>query len=683
MKIENVIDDLYANNASKLRKICNKKLIRFGGLSDLDYDDFYSRINYEIAISRKNYNPEIVKNPMNYIYGIINFAIKKEMSHRNRYKRQADRLSSSLEMPIGDGDELVLGDTLASNFCLEDEVINQMEVYSPKVQNFLNGLTSIQKIILKLKLDKIPVSKIKRILNLSDKEYENQMEQIKSFDNIKSLYSDNNDSKYDEEGKNMITKNVTTTKEKSKPGQISITTIGLQIRKNKLLFNHPLQRESEQWSPLMKGNLISDILQGNPLPELIFAEQIIDGTDITWDLDGKQRCTTAYSFLKDGFKISKNIERWMIEYQAPILDEEGNPKLNEHGIPLCEIKKFDIREKRYSELPEELQEQFDNYNFQVTKYLNCTSEDIAYHIARYNAGKPMTAPQKGILKLGEKFAETVKSITKMPFFKEIGGYKVSEFKNGTINRVVIESVMAANYLNNWKKTQEEMCEYIRENATTNDFEQFEDMVDRLQQVITDETANMFDSKDSFLWFGLFAKFSKIETDDKKFIEFMTEFSKSLHSKKINGVSFDDLNGRSTKDKNVVIGKINHLDTLMCEFIGAKDTSAVNNEDNILKFVQQNVAKEIEQDDIELYEDCLNDLTLSLDKDVMLIERQNHYSLVALMAYACKCDKDIYMNNWLPKFLGENKSYIKDQRENYIHMKQDFSKYIDKIERIGA
>ena len=412
----------------------------------------------------------------------------------------------------------------------------------------------------------------------------------------------------------------------------------------KLLFNHPLQRESEQWSPLMKGNLISDILQGNPLPELVFAEQVIDGIDITWDLDGKQRCTTVYSFSKDGFRISKNIERWMIEYQALILDEARNPKLNEHGIPLYEIKEFDIREKRYSELPEELQEQFDNYNFQVTKYLNCTSEDIAYHIARYNAGKPMTAPQKGILKLGEKFAETVKSITKMTFFREIGGYKVSEFKNGTINRVVIESVMAANYLNNWKKTQEEMCEYIRENATTNDFEQFEDMVDRLQQVITDETANMFDSKDSFLWFGLFAKFSKIETDDKKFIEFMTEFSKSLHSKKVNGISFDDLNGRSTKDKNVVIGKINHLDTLMCEFIGAKDTSAANNKDNILKFVQQNVAKEIEQDDIELYEDCLNDLTLSLDKDVMLIERQNHYSLVALMAYACKCDKDIYVNN---------------------------------------
>ena len=29
-------------------------------------------------------------------------------------------------------------------------------------------------------------------------------------------------------------------------------------------------------------------------------------------------------------------------------------------------------------------------------------------------------------------------------------------------------------------------------------------------------------------------------DDKKFVEFMAEFTQSLHNKKVNGVSFDDL-----------------------------------------------------------------------------------------------------------------------------------------------
>ena len=142
--------------------------------------------------------------------------------------------------------------------------------------------------------------------------------------------------------------------------------------------------------------------------------------------------------------------------------------------------------KKYSELPAELQERFHDYTFEVTQYLNCSSEDISYHIARYNEGKPMTQSQKGMAYLGEEFASMVKSISSMDFFKDKGGYKVSEFRNGTINRVVVESIMASNFLEDWKKQQEELCDYIRENATAEDFEQFEEMVERLSAVVNDD-----------------------------------------------------------------------------------------------------------------------------------------------------------------------------------------------------
>ncbi|MCQ4991631.1 hypothetical protein NE599_22050, partial [[Clostridium] symbiosum] len=69
-----------------------------------------------------------------------------------------------------------------------------------------------------------------------------------------------------------------------------------------------------------------------------------------------------------------------------------------------EKQEFDIRGKKYSELPEELQDRFKEYNFEIVQYLNCSSEDIAYHIARYNEGKLMTVSQKGLTRLGEKFA---------------------------------------------------------------------------------------------------------------------------------------------------------------------------------------------------------------------------------------------------------------------------------------
>jgi len=59
----------------------------------------------------------------------------------------------------------------------------------------------------------------------------------------------------------------------------------------------------------------------------------------------------------------------------------------------------------------------------------------------------------------------VKEIAAMPFFTDRGGYKMAEFKNGTVNRVVVESIMAINFLKDWKKQQEEMCFYMKEHST--------------------------------------------------------------------------------------------------------------------------------------------------------------------------------------------------------------------------
>lgn len=93
----------------------------------------------------------------------------------------------------------------------------------------------------------------------------------------------------------------------------------------------------------MKGNLVSDILQGNKLHPLIFAEQVINGIPIIWDLDGKQRCTNAYTFSKNGYKVSKTIRRWMIKYQTIEKDEHGNDVLDENGFPIAVNAEFDIR----------------------------------------------------------------------------------------------------------------------------------------------------------------------------------------------------------------------------------------------------------------------------------------------------------------------------------------------------
>lgn len=563
--MEEILNRYYENNARKLHKVVNSILSKFGGIEDKDYQDFYSLANEVFVDVMKKYDYE--QSFDGFLYSCLSKKIRTEITRRNRIKRLADRNAVSIDTPVNE-DNSAIGDLLPASSNVEEEIFDRRGVCEDeKIEQYFNSLSKIQREILELKMKDVPVCKIKEILSLTDKQYESHCAEMKSFKNISVLYTNETLGYLGEDKRMNVEESITQTMENCKTDKISIASIIKRIDRHMIRFDHPLQRESDQWSPSMKGNLISDILQGNKLHPLIFAEQIINGVPIIWDLDGKQRCTNAYSFAKNGYKISRNIRRWMIQYQTIKKGENGDEILDSNGFPIAVNAEFDIRGKRFTDLPEELQDRFLDYGFNYDQYLNCSEEDIAYHIERYNDGKPMTTSQKGITKLGTEYAEIVKSISSMPFFKDMGGYKVSEFKNGAIYRVVVESIMATNYLEDWKKKQEDMCRYIKNNATVAEFDSFEDMIERLEKVMTDDVSDMFDSRDSFIWFGLFARFIKIGINDEKFIDFMTEFTRSLHGTYIDHVSFDDLNRKSTKDKNVVIGKMNHLEKLMYQYLG--------------------------------------------------------------------------------------------------------------------
>lgn len=720
--MKGVLEDLYKNNAKNLYLMVDKILASIGGSYYNDKDEFYAEASEVLADIVVNHRYDGNKgNFKGYLYGALRNAILDIIKKQNTLKRKADKLAISLESPVSQEGSMTIGDSLCSDF----DIIKELEemggvLWEENIEKYLKGLTKIQRDILALKMQEMTSEQIKSCLHISNKQYEQNMHEIKSFEHVSVLH-DPSKSKLNLEKECKKSMCIQQTLEKSKPDKMSIHSIVKKMDKRTIRFDHPLQRSSDQWSPVMKGNLISDILQGNPLPELVFAEQVVNGIAIIWDLDGKQRCTNAYAFIKDHYRISRNIRRWMIEYQSQVVDENKQIVVDENNFPVYERKEFDIRGKKFSDLPEELQEKFQDYNFEITQYLNCDSDDIAYHIARYNEGKPATVSQKGLIRLGEEFAVAVKSISNMQFFKDIGGYKVSEFKNGTINRVVVESIMASYYILDWKKKQEDMCDYIKKNASMSDFEQFEDNVHRLEKVMIDEVSDMFDSRDSFLWFGLFSRFIQICNEDHLFISFLKELKQSLHTKKVEGVSFDELNVKSTKDKVVIQTKMKHLETLLREYLGTKqqktdmtidisnmqwekyvqsfvnadltyslqisdeekkilalrtvmfmNSQSVLNTESINEYIIQHSITNEEMENILLYMDMLNSWSLEL-KGGFAITPYSIPSLIRVTQYALT--KDIedpimieLLNQWAKHF---PKSYNTEQMYDlYLHMKND-------------
>lgn len=419
------------------------------------------------------------------------------------------------------------------------------------------------------------------------------------------------------------------------------------------------------WKPIVDGLSVT-ILTDDYISPIILAEEDSGQIHI---VDGGSR-TAAFQMIRFGnYKIKSSVENPIIPYKKLVKDENGKIKF--------EDAEFDIRNKTFDQFPKELQKKFDEYQIETVIHEHCNKEKIATYMIRYNTRKNFTANQKQFLYV-PKFAEQIRDITKRSFFVNNCDIKDSEKENGILERTVTESVMITNYKDNWNKNGKKIATYINDNATEEQFEKLNNNIARLENIVTDDTKSLFNAKDSFIWFAFFENFTKLGFDDNKFAEFLRAFVNGLRNKSVDGKLFDKADEvGSTKDKSVILSKLHILETLMYEFLNIKKEDL--KEIDVLEFVKENVNSEINNDDIELYNDCLDSMTVELDQNNRLLNKQNKPSLLAVVAYACNEDKDYYMEEWFEKFANNHNTYIVNQKENFEMMKDSFENYLSKME----
>ena len=693
---EKLLQSYYADNAKKLHKLVDGILKRFGGIYQKDCDDFYSLANEVLANLCKTYDGK--QNFDAYVYSCLSNKIKTEMTRRNRQKRQADRLAESIDRPLTEDGNTKLGDIIPSAFDLEKTVLDKSGISSDeKVEKYLKSLTKRQRQVAELIIQGANPGEIKEKLGLTNKQYETAVLGMKEHDKIRYLIRRTSSCKYIEKNKEdkniMETENkvVTSTAEKTKSTSYSVSSICKKLARHQIRDNHVLQRKSGQWNNLFKSELISDILQGKSLTQIIISEEIKDDVVMLWLIDGLQRCTNIEDFVNNAFAISRNVQIYNITYQTEKKDENGEIICNKDGFPVPEIKTFDIRGKKFSQLPEELRDKFMDYQIPVLLNLNCTKKEIAYDIARFNRCRPMNVAQNGWTGLEEGYAEFVDNILKMKFFSvdcEYSNYRASSEKSGMMRRMIVESIMAINHLDDFNKNFGKMCHYLSENANDSTFIDFYTLAENLEEIADENFAAIFDTKNSFIWFAVFDRFMKAYPeagDIFKFTEFVDEFVRTLHSKKIAGESYDDLDEISTKDRTVVKKRIEHLEKLMVDFletnkVDLKDYKEINLED----FISENVGVDREdlRDDMDFYVQTLDELLENTVRDgSKLLDLSNRPSLLAMVVYSFKNDVDL--DEWMEKYAKENNTYFCDQKKNFEFMKKSLEEFNKGKKELGG
>ena len=282
----------------------------------------------------------------------------------------------------------------------------------------------------------------------------------------------------------------------------------------------------------------------------------------------------------------------------------------------------------------------------------------------------------------DAIAKKVKNISQVhSFFKNCGGYSTTERNNGTCERIVCESLMAMFHLENWQKNGNKLGRYLNDNADDSEFETLKQELDRLEIIVGENYKTLFTSKDSFLFFALFHKFTYLCDDDSRFALFLTAFIDELHSHHISNcnASYDDINSnRATKDKSVIIKKLEVLEHLMLDFLHIEKSIIENTELSPEQFIAENVKMDRKsvRSDMDFYNEMLDDLESKTIKDgSKLLNPDNRLSLLALVAYSL--ENEIDLDDWMLEYAKNNNTYFMDQKKNYLHMKQDLKKYLEK------
>lgn len=446
-------------------------------------------------------------------------------------------------------------------------------------------------------------------------------------------------------------------------------TLDMYLKKNRKgdIDNNADVQRNFVWNNEQINELVVTVLTDDYIPPIILGEEANSRLHI---VDGGQRTAALIKYRYGNHKITSSIENSIIPYKKKALDEDGKI--------IYEDAVFDIKNKTFEKLPDELKEKFDEYQIETVIHESCDSFIISRYIKRYNNHVAMNPEQKAFTYI-DKFASRIREILNSKFFVECNNYSENDKTKGVVERIVVETMMCMKHFDNWKTQPKQAFKYLNDNATEEEFDMFADNLYRLENIITVDIKNIFNKKDSFVFLTLFDKFIRFGIDDEKFAEFLREFQMKLRPVKRNdkGLLFDEIDkDASTKDKQVVSDKLDMLENMMLDFLHIDNTNS--EQSNIESFIAKNLDMDVEtvQADMDFYNESLNELldhTVKIDSE--LRNPENRLSLLTMMVYSYKEDKDL--DNWMSAYAKTNNTYFVDQKKNFLHMKQDFEEYIKK------
>lgn len=173
--------------------------------------------------------------------------------------------------------------------------------------------------------------------------------------------------------------------------------------KETLSFDHPIQRQANQWDGIQQSLLIHSILANYPIPNIYILKSLSINKDekgkpiqIYEVLDGKQRMTSIFDYLDGMYKLHS-------ETPSIVLDDV----------------EYEIGDKYFVDLDDDVQQEILRFKFQLICFEECDDDTVEEIFFRLNNSTPLSKPQKSKARLGVSNAEFIDGILSGKFFTDI------------------------------------------------------------------------------------------------------------------------------------------------------------------------------------------------------------------------------------------------------------------------
>lgn len=179
------------NDMRLLKRLSQSIFMKFNEpLSKADYDDFYSIANLTLWQCYNSFDSAIGVNFEGYLYSCLQKKFKTELTRRHRQKRALDNFNVSLDTTNNNDEEYSLLDILPSDFDTFEEVIKKQdnEQFEDRVQQYISRLSIQQVNILNLLMDGYKPMEIRERLQISTKEYTENLQIMRMYENVKYLF---------------------------------------------------------------------------------------------------------------------------------------------------------------------------------------------------------------------------------------------------------------------------------------------------------------------------------------------------------------------------------------------------------------------------------------------------------------------------------------------------------------